>query len=148
MAQADRGLEVIRVLTIVEGKGAFDMPADPLISMVERYFAAVDAQQLDDILALMSEDCVFSVETHGVVLKGHAEITGMFRRLWSHHRAVRHHKFRYVSDGARVSVQFQVENTELDGSLTRKSNCNFFDARDGRFTAVAVYMAGANTLDR
>ena len=126
------------------------MPNTLRIDLVRRYFAAVDGEQLDDILALLTEDCVFSVETHGVVLKGHTEIADMFRRLWGNHKAVRHHAFRYVcdQDSTRVSTQFQVENTELDGRLTCKSNCNFFDIVDGRFRAVAVYMAGANTLER
>ena len=118
------------------------------VNMVARYFAAVDGEHLEEILALLTLDCVFSVETHGVRLHGHEEISGMFQRLWSNHAAVRHHDFHYVSDPAngRVSVQFQVENTEVDGSVTRKSNCNFFDVVGARFSKVAVYMAGENTL--
>lgn len=129
------------------------MARKQLTALVAAYFAAVDGERLEDILALMAEDCVFSVETHGVVLRGKQEITGMFHRLWRNHRAVRHHGFRYVCDPdagpdtGRISVQFQVENTEHDGSLTHKSNCNFFDVKAGRFSAVAVYMAGPNTLE-
>jgi ketosteroid isomerase-like protein len=122
------------------------IPNDPK-SMVSRYFAAVDAEDLDMILSLLTSDCVFRVETHGVELCGHDQITGMFRRLWANHRAVRHHSFLYVCEGARVSVQFQVENTELDGSVTRKSNCNFFDVEGAQFSRVSVYMAGENTLN-
>ena len=119
------------------------------ITMVAQYFAAVDAENLEQILALLTPDCVFSVETHGVQLHGHDDITGMFRRLWANHAAVRHHDFHYVSDPAngRVSVQFQVENTEHDGTVTRKSNCNFFDVTGAQFSRVAVYMAGVNTLE-
>ncbi len=125
------------------------MTAEDLITRVERYFAAVDAEDLPRVLATLSEDCVFSVETHGVVLNGHAEISGMFHRLWHNHSAVKHHTFTHVPDPAngRIASQFKVENTELDGHVTHKSNCNFFECRDGRFARVAVYMAGANTLD-
>lgn len=123
------------------------MASSSHISLVERYFSAVDGERLEDILAVLCEDCVFSVETHGIVLRGHDQISGMFHRLWANHAGVRHHDFRYVSDGARISVQFQVENTELDGSVTRKSNCNFFDVEQGQFARIAVYMAGANTLE-
>ena len=115
--------------------------------MVRRYFAAVDSEDLAGILALLTDDCVFSVETHGVVLNGHAEVSGMFRRLWADHREVRHRNFRFVALGSRAAVQFLVENVELDGSLTHKSNCNFFDVTEDRFSRVAVYMAGPNTLD-
>ena len=115
--------------------------------MVDRYFAAVDAEDWDIIRALLTPACVFRVETHGKELRGHAHIETMFRNLWANHNAVSHHSFRYVCEGARVSVQFQVENTELDGSVTRKSNCNFFDVEGTQFGRVSVYMAGENTLE-
>lgn len=125
------------------------MTPEDQIALVERYFAAVDAEDLPALLDTLSRDCVFTVETHGVRLVGHGAISDMFARLWNRHKAVRHHGFIHVPDpaGNRIAARFQVENTELDGRLTRKSNCNFFDIEDGRFSAVAVYMAGPNTLE-
>lgn len=120
------------------------------IDLVRRYFQAVDAEDLDAVLSTLTDECVFSVETHGVRLSGKDEITGMFRRLWANHKAVSHTDFRFVPDpeAGRISVQFQVRNTELDGQITRKSNCNFFDICGNQFDRVAVYMAGPNTLNR
>ena len=127
-----------------------DVSAADQIALVEAYFAAVDGEHLAGILDTLTRDCVFTVETHGVTLTGTDEITAMFHRLWSNHRAVRHYEFRFVPDpsGGRIAAQFRVENTEQDGSLTHKSNCNVFDIRDGRFSRIAVYMTGANTLNR
>jgi ketosteroid isomerase-like protein len=121
-----------------------------MIDMVEAYFAAVDGERLEDILALLSPDCVFSVPTHGVVLHGAEDISGMFTRLWAQHKAVRHLGFAHVADvdAGRIASQFRVENTEHDGSVTQKSNCNFFSLTGEKFSRVEVYMAGANTLDR
>ena len=118
------------------------------IALVERYFAAVDDEDITALLGTLTEGCVFTVETHGVRLQGHDEIAGMFHRLWADHRAVKHHRFTHVPDpeGGRVASRFTVENTEHDGSLTLKSNCNFFTLEGTRFSAVAVYMAGPNTL--
>ena len=126
------------------------MDAEAMIRLVERYFTAVDAQDLSGVLATLTPDCRFSVETHGVVLNGHAEITGMFERLWDAHAAVLHDQFVYVPDPAnqRIACRFQVTNTLPDGGRVHKSNCNFFEIRDGLFSAVAVYMAGENTLNR
>ena len=125
------------------------MTSEELITLVERYFAAVDAEDLPALLGTLSPDCVFTVETHGVRLQGCAEISGMFERLWRDHKAVCHHKFIHVPDptGGRIASRFQVDNTELDGSLTRKSNCNFFEIEGDRFASIAVYMAGPNTLE-
>jgi len=120
-------------------------------ALVLAYFRAVDGEDLDGLLALLSPDCLFSVETHQVRLSGAAEISGMFRRLWSHHASVRHDQFRFLTDASagRVAVQFQVTNQLQDGTQVFKSNCNFFTLNgDGLFDSVAVYMAGENTLER
>ncbi len=126
------------------------MTDDDLIGLVQTYFAAVDAERMDGVLATLTPDCRFSVETHGVVLNGHEEIRSMFERLWNNHAVVRHDQFTFVPSTVtgRIAAQFQVTNTAADGSKSHKSNCNFFTVRHGRFSAVAVYMAGANTLDR
>lgn len=123
---------------------------DAQMSLVKRYFDAVDGQDLAALLDTLTSDCVFSVETHGVRLEGHAEISAMFKKLWSDHAAVLHHDFTHVPDpqGGRIASRFTVRNTEHDGSLTHKSNCNFFEIADGRFCSVRVYMTGQNTLDR
>ena len=121
-----------------------------MIDLVLRYFAGVDGEDIDMVLSTLTPDCAFSVETHGVTLQGHAEIKGMLERLWSHHRSVLHRNFAFVADpdAGRIAAQFQVVNTEMDGTLTYKSNCNFFDLDGARFSKVSVYMAGPNTLER
>jgi len=126
------------------------MTDEDLIALVQEYFAGVDSQDIDRVLSTLTEDCRFTVETHKVELNGHDEITGMFERLWQDHSAVRHHEFNYVPSAARrqIAVQFQVTNTLWERSEVHKSNCNFFHLRDGRFDAVAVYMAGENTLKK
>ena len=118
--------------------------------LVLTYFRGVDGKNIDLIFDTLAQDCVFSVETHGVRLHGHEEIRGMFDRLWSHHAAVRHDQFHFVdaANGTDIAVRFRVTNTLPDDSLVYKSNCNFFTAAAGRFKEVRVYMAGENTLDR
>lgn len=125
------------------------MTSDELIALVERYFNAVDAESMPSLLDTLSPDCVFTVETHDVRLEGHTAISEMFAQLWKDHKAVRHHQFVHVPDptNGQIASRFQVENTELDGSLTHKSNCNFFESDGDSFSAVAVYMAGPNTLE-
>ena len=125
------------------------MTEEKMITLVNRYFNGVDQQSFDEIAATLSDNCIFSVETHGVKLQGKKEIATMFARLWANHRAVEHKDFSYIvaPEGGRIATQFTVVNTEMDGSFTYKSNCNFFDIVDNKFTHVAVYMAGQNTLN-
>lgn len=120
-----------------------------LEEMVRRYFQGVDTHDLEGIFSTLAEDCVFTVETHQVRLQGREQIAQMFLRLWESHKSVQHSLFSFVTDTdlGRVAAQFRVTNTLHDGSLVVKSNCNFFVMKDGLFTSVNVYMAGANTLD-
>ncbi|HIE92579.1 MAG TPA: hypothetical protein EYQ83_06815 [Acidobacteria bacterium] len=61
-----------------------------IIALVEQYFAAVDGGNYRILSATLTDDCVFSVETHGVELRGLDEIKPMFDKLWSDHAAVQH----------------------------------------------------------
>lgn len=124
------------------------MTREDQIALVTRYFDAVDAEDLPALLDALSPDCVFSVETHGVRLEGHDQIAAMFTRLWADHAAVLHHRLTHVPDPetGHIASRFTVRNTEHDGSLTHKSNCNFFEIAHGRFASVRVYMTGQNTL--
>ena len=125
------------------------MQKEDLIDLVRRYFDGVDGEDFATISDVFTADCVFSVETHGVRLERRDEIEAMFARLWANHKSVRHEDFTFVAAPAdnRIAAQFTVINTHHDGRVTRKSNCNFFELRGGRFKSVAVYMAGENTLD-
>ena len=124
------------------------MTKQQIIDLVERYFQGVDAMDYGVIAETLDSECIITVETHGARFQGFAEIERMFRRLWDDHAAVSHRNFVFVPDPdeGRIAARFAVVNTHHDGSETHKSNCNFFEIRDGRFCRIAVYMAGDNTL--
>ena len=113
------------------------------------YFHLVDSEDLAAILELLTSDCVFTVETHGVELNGSEQISAMFRRLWARHQWVKHDQFHFVEEasGNDIAVRFRVTNKLSDGGIVNKSNCNFFTVRDGLFSKIRVYMAGDNTLN-
>ena len=125
------------------------MTREEMINLTKRYFDAVDGENFNALSKTLTDDCVFTVETHGVRLSGREELQGMFQRLWRNHSAVLHRKFVYVvaPENQLIATQFQVVNTRHDGRKVQKSNCNFFKVREGRFCNIAVYMAGENTLD-
>jgi len=121
-----------------------------ITTLVETYFAGVDGEDFDAIRGTMTNDCIFTVETHSVELTTMVDIRGMFDRLWASHTAVQHTGFSHIVDvnRQRVSSQFKVVNTRHDGTLIHKSNCNFFDLRGNLFCRISVYMAGENTLNK
>ena len=118
--------------------------------LVLRYFKGVDKEDINAILTTLTEDCVFSIETHKIKLVGHEEITSMFKRLWKNHKSVEHREFYFVKDAMsnQIAVRFQVKNILHNGQIISKSNCNFFTLKGGIFSEVRVYMAGENTLNK
>ena len=120
------------------------------IELVIAYFSGVDSENQSQIDATMHEDCIFSVETHGVRLDQRKDIHAMFHRLWQNHASVLHDQFLFTvdPDQNRITAQFRVLNTHHDGSETIKSNCNVFTIKDERFSQINVYMTGENTLDK
>ena len=118
--------------------------------LVLDYFKGVDEENIDAILETLTEDCVFSIETHGIKLVGHKEIISMFKRFWKNHASVEHKDFYFVKDAMKnqVAVRFQVINILHNDQIISKSNCNFFTLKDGIFSEVRVYMAGENTLNK
>ena len=119
-------------------------------NLVLKYFKGVDEKNISSVLDTLTEDCVFSIETHGIKLVGHDEITSMFKRLWNNHASVEHKDFYFVKDAMKnqVAVRFQVINILHNDQIISKSNCNFFTLKDGIFSEVRVYMAGENTLNK
>ena len=119
-------------------------------NLVLKYFKGVDEENISSVLNTLTEDCVFSIETHGIKLVGHDEITSMFKRLWKNHASVEHKDFYFVKDAMKnqVAVRFQVINILHNDQIISKSNCNFFTLKDGIFSEVRVYMAGENTLNK
>ena len=125
------------------------MKGSKLNSMVVNYFSGVDNEDLPLLLNSLSEDCIFSIETHNIRLIGHEAISEMFDRLWSNHNWVRHDQFSFIEgkESDAIAVRFRVTNQLHDGQLVYKSNCNFFTCEGDKFKEVRVYMAGENTLD-
>ena len=119
-------------------------------NLVLKYFKGVDEENISSVLDTLTEDCVFLIETHGIKLVGHGEITSMFKRLWKNHASVEHKDFYFVKDAMKnqVAVRFQVINILHNNQIISKSNCNFFTLKDGIFSEVRVYMAGENTLNK
>ena len=117
--------------------------------MVADYFHFVDTENLSSILNLMTEDFSFTIEMHGITLPGFEEISVMFKRLWDNYEWVKHDQFEWVEGrlDQDIAVRFRVTNKLHDGTLVNKSNCNFFNLRNSLFSAVRVYLAGANTLN-
>lgn len=119
-----------------------------LIETAEQYFAAVDAKDIDRVLAFFVPDATFTVATYDTVYRGRdVEIRGMFERLFARYEGIWHGDFDHVVESpSRLACRFRVVNTAANGERWQKHNCNFFRARGGLFDEVFVFMSGDNAL--
>jgi ketosteroid isomerase-like protein len=125
------------------------LEAAQLVTLIETYFSAVDRKDVDGTLACFAPDARFAIANHGVSYEGRElQIRSMYERLNQRYAKVWHGDFTHTVDLAaqRVASRFRVENITHQGEKLVKNNCNFFEVRDGLFTAVYVYMAGENSL--
>lgn len=122
-----------------------------LIRLVERYFAAVDAARLDEVIALLAPDCVVEIPTSGRIHRGlDPEVRAMFERRVHQRVKAWHGHFHYAADEEALSVatHFQVRRESPDGKLITMHNCNFFEFdAQLRIRRITVWMTGTNTLE-
>ncbi len=119
-----------------------------LITLAERYFAAVDRMDLSGTLACFAPDARFTIATYNTVYQGRdTEIRSMFERLFTRYAKVWHGDFDHVVQAPdRIASRFRVENLGFDQQTIVKHNCNFFRLRGDLMDEVFVYMSGDNSL--
>lgn len=115
---------------------------------IDRYFAAVDAKDIEGALACFHDEALFTVQTSFTRHAGKASIRRMFEDFLGAYETIVHRDFACTVDEAhgRIAASFEAVLTGADGSVTRLDNTNFWRVRDGRFQEVHVYMSGANVL--
>ena len=120
-----------------------------LIDLATRkYFASVDAKDIEATLACFHDEALFCVQTAFARHSGKAELRRMFEDFFGAWQAIVHRDFTCTVDEAngRIAACFEAVLTGHDGSVTRLNNTNFWRIRDGKFQEVTVYMSGENPL--
>ena len=115
---------------------------------INKYFANVDAKNMDAALACFNEEALFCVQTAFTRHAGRAEIRRMFEDFFSGYENIVHKDFTCTVDekNGRIAASFEAVLTGHDGSVTRLNNTNFWRIRAGKFQEVYVYMSGTNPL--
>lgn len=123
------------------------MTDEQLTALATRFFAALDARDAQALAATLAEDCIFSIETHGITHNGRQAICDLFSSRWEGTVHAVHHDFTHTPSAiaGRIACQFTATYSGPDAP-SPKSNANVFTMADGRITKVSVYMAGANSI--
>ena len=122
---------------------------EALAAAPQTYFDAVDAMDVDGVLAHFADDATLTVQTDHTTFTGADEIRRMFTDFFDASVSIRHEIRNIVveEDRAKVSTEQGYIGELKDGSQNDMHNCNFFDFdADGRFKRVIIWMAGTNPL--
>lgn len=117
-----------------------------------KYFANVDAKNLDATLDCFHDEALFCVQTAFVRHSGKPEIRRMFEDFFDAYETIVHRDFTSTVDAknGRITASFVAELHDAAGTVTLLNNTNFWRFRPGpsgpKFQEVYVYMSGANVL--
>ena len=114
----------------------------------QKYFAKVDAKDIEATLACFHDGALFCVQTAFTRHSGKAALRRMFEDFFGAWQTIVHRNFTCTVDEAngRIAACFEAVLTAADGTVTRLNNTNFWRIRDGKFQEVYVYMSGENPL--
>lgn len=114
------------------------------------YFRAVDAKDVDEILAHFAEDATLTVQTDHVTFTGADEIRRMFEDFTGSWTSITHEITNAVVDdenGKAATELRAILRNETDGASADMYNCDFFDFNEeGKFARVIIWMDGTNPL--
>jgi len=122
---------------------------DALAAAPQTYFDAVDAMDVDAVLAHFADDATLTVQTDHVTFNGAAEIRRMFTDFFAASVTIRHEIRNIVVEesAGKVATEQGYIGELKDGSVNDMHNCNFFDFdATGKFRRVIIWMAGTNPL--
>jgi uncharacterized protein (TIGR02246 family) len=122
---------------------------DQLAALPDTYFKAVDAKDVDAILAHFADDAVMTVQTANTTWEGAQEIRRMFTDFCENSVSIFHEIKNIVvePETGKVATEQSYIGELDDGTKNDMHNCNFFDIdADGKFSRVIIWMAGTNPL--
>src|SRR5437764_6469840 len=102
---------------------------EQLAALPERYFKAVDAKDVDAILAHFAADATLTVQTDHAVFEGADEIRRMFTDFCANSVTIFHEIKNIVVDpgAGKVATEQSYIGELVEGTKNDMHNCNFFD---------------------
>ena len=109
---------------------------DELVDLaLTRYFAQVDAKNLDAVLDCFHDNAMITVQTAFTTHVGKEGIKRMFVDFMDSYKTIIHRDFTCTA-----------ELEDHDGGKVLLENTNFWRVRGDKFQEVYIYMSGANPL--
>ncbi len=119
-----------------------------------RHAVAENARQLEELIATLTEDCVYEIVPWERVYRGKDEVRRFYRELWTALPNVTLTLLRHVIDERCLVEESVVHGTHQGEWVGLPSTGNrvnfplviFFPVRDGLFTGEKLYFDGGDLL--
>jgi steroid delta-isomerase-like uncharacterized protein len=116
--------------------------------LLEAFAAAWNAHDLDGLLALCTEDCVFETAAGpnacGTRHTGHAALRGAFPAAWHTWPDAQWLAATHVVAGDRAFSEWTFRGTDQAGRLTEVRGVDLFELRDGLIARKDTYRKQRN----
>lgn len=114
--------------------------------LIHEFFRRFDAEDVDGLLELFTDDCTFSTVLDDRDSRGKAELGDFFRRHlgnWSEHREW---ATSVIVEGDVAGSELHFEGVTVDGRDVIMDNLNVWDFAGGRIRRIRVYADTAPLL--
>jgi len=130
------------------------MPPADVKALWYRHAVAENARQLEDLVATLTEDCVYEVMPWGLAYRGKDEARRFYRELWAAIPDVKLRLLRHVIDEHCLVEESVVYGTHQGGWVGLPASGNyvefplviFFPVANGLFTGERLYFDGVSVL--
>ena len=116
--------------------------ADP-IALLDRFADAWNRHDLDALIAMMTDDCVFEAsagpQVTGQRSEGRAAVRAAFAAVFETFPDARWNNPRHFIAGHRAVSEWTFTGTQKDGKRVEVNGCDLFTLRDGRIAVKNSY---------
>jgi ketosteroid isomerase-like protein len=114
-------------------------------AVIERFNDALNRHDVDAVMALMTEDCVFEntyPPPDGTRYEGQAAVRGFWEEMLRSSTDARFTTEELVATGDRATVRWRYDYTSVDGLAGHIRGVDVFRVRDGKVAEKLAYVKG------
>lgn len=107
-----------------------------MLQLLDAFGAAFNRHDLDAIMAMMTEDCIFLATAgegvEGTRFEGQEAVRAAFAQVFATMPDAQWNDARHFAAGDRACTEWRFTCTLADGRRVEKFGCDLFHLRDGR----------------
>lgn len=111
--------------------------------LLKALFAAFNRHDVDGVMALMTEDCVFEAvagaAVHGQRFQGHQAVGAAFAEVWKTFPDARWDDTHHAVTGERGLSEWIFTGTRADGARIEAEGCDLFTFRGGKIATKRAF---------